>query len=80
MARNADALLRVTGASRINYEILGNSEPELHAHIFPRYANEPEERRKMPVWFYDWQTAVQYSERAHGELLGRIREALKPDA
>ena len=32
-----DALLQVTDAQRINYEILGNSEPELHAHIFPRY-------------------------------------------
>jgi hypothetical protein len=25
------------------YEILGNSEPELHAHLFPRYASEPDE-------------------------------------
>ncbi len=29
-----DALLEVTGAARINYEILGNSEPALHAHVF----------------------------------------------
>lgn len=35
-----DALLDVTKAHRINYEILGNSEPELHAHIFPRYEDE----------------------------------------
>jgi diadenosine tetraphosphate (Ap4A) HIT family hydrolase len=42
MVRLGDAMLKVTGASRINYEILGNSEPELHAHLFPRYANEPE--------------------------------------
>src|SRR4051794_39356109 len=36
-----DALLAVTGATRINYEILGNTEPALHAHVFPRYADEP---------------------------------------
>jgi diadenosine tetraphosphate (Ap4A) HIT family hydrolase len=30
-----DALLEVTDAYRINYEILGNTEPALHAHIFP---------------------------------------------
>src|SRR5512136_575391 len=57
MVRIGDAILKVTGATRINYEILGNSEPELHAHIFPRYDHEPEERRRMPVWFYDWQNA-----------------------
>lgn len=32
MARIGDALLAATGALRINYEILGNSEPQLHSH------------------------------------------------
>ena len=45
-----DALLEVTGAYRINYEILGNSEPALHAHIFPRYMHEHAEPRSVPVW------------------------------
>ena len=45
-----DALLDVTGAYRINYEILGNSEPALHAHIFPRYLSEPDAPRSVPVW------------------------------
>jgi diadenosine tetraphosphate (Ap4A) HIT family hydrolase len=45
-----DALLQVIGAYRINYEILGNTEPALHAHIFPRFMTEPEELRKIPVW------------------------------
>ncbi len=48
-----DALLQVTGARLINYELLGNSDPVLHAHIFPRYADEPDERRLGPVWLYD---------------------------
>jgi len=47
-----DALIEVTGAYRINYEILGNIEPVLHAHVFPRYLSEPENLRKSPVWFY----------------------------
>jgi diadenosine tetraphosphate (Ap4A) HIT family hydrolase len=45
-----DALLEVTDSFRINYEILGNSEPALHAHIFPRYMSEPDEPRSVPVW------------------------------
>ena len=48
-----DALLEHTDAYRMNYEILGNSEPALHAHIFPRYLSEPERFRKVPVWIYD---------------------------
>src|SRR5690348_17585271 len=38
MARLGDALLKVTGAVRINYAIFGNVEPALHAHVIPRYA------------------------------------------
>lgn len=47
-----DALLEVTEAYRINYEILGNTDPALHAHIFPRYMSEPEKYRNLPAWFY----------------------------
>src|SRR6185312_10593328 len=46
MALAGDALLAVTGCLRVNYDILGNSDPALHAHIVPRYASEPEERRR----------------------------------
>ena len=80
MARLGDAILQLTGATRINYEILGNSEPELHAHIFPRFASEPEDRRTKPVWFYDWQAAVRYSAGEHGQLQQQLRAALKSEA
>jgi len=76
MARIGDALLQATGALRINYEILGNSEPELHCHIFPRYASEPEGKRRMPVWFYDWKAAPPYVEAEHGALRERIAQLL----
>ena len=52
MALIGDALLEHTDSYRINYEILGNSEPALHAHIFPRYISEPEQSRQRPVWMY----------------------------
>lgn len=77
MARLGDAVLAATGAVRVNYEILGNSEPELHCHIFPRYASEPEDKRTMPVWFYDWKTAPPYAEAQHGELRNMIARLLK---
>jgi diadenosine tetraphosphate (Ap4A) HIT family hydrolase len=40
------------GLVRANYEILGNSLPCLHAHVFPRYAWEAPERLRGPVWLY----------------------------
>ena len=52
MAIIGDALLEVTNAVRCNYEILGNLDPALHAHIFPRYASESEEYRSLPPMFY----------------------------
>lgn len=52
MSQIGDALLEVTDATRINYDILGNTDSFLHAHIFPRYQSETPERLKMPVWLY----------------------------
>src|SRR5690349_18174687 len=47
-----DALLEVTGARLINYQLLGNTDRALHAHIHPRYADEPDDKRQFPVWEY----------------------------
>ena len=79
MARLGDAILRVTHAERINYEILGNSEPELHAHVFPRYGTEPPELRRNPAWFYDWGAAPRYDAAAHAGLRQALRSALLAD-
>lgn len=38
---------------RVNIEILGNTDPYLHAHIWPRYDWEPADRVRRPVWLYD---------------------------
>ena len=80
MALIGDAILKATNSYRINYEILGNSEPELHAHIFPRYMTEEEERRRKPAWFYDWANAVRFSEQEHGHIVKAIRGQLPAEA
>jgi diadenosine tetraphosphate (Ap4A) HIT family hydrolase len=53
MSLIGDALRCVCRPIKINYEILINAADFLHAHVFPRYDWEPEERRKKPVWLYD---------------------------
>ena len=57
MSRLGDALLKVTGAARINYAIFGNQEPALHAHVIPRYLDEPEALRTQQPFAYDWSAA-----------------------
>lgn len=58
---------------RINYEILGNSYPHLHAHIHPRYVWEPEHLRSAPVWLYPDRTDPRH---ALGPQHDQIRSAL----
>lgn len=76
MARLGDAVLQVTGAERINYEILGNIEPALHAHVIPRFADEPADRRRTAVWLHDWSTAPAYDDGRDRALADRIARAL----
>ena len=71
-----DALLQSTDSDRINYEILGNSEAALHAHIFPRYAHEDKELRSGPAWFYDWKNAPQFDLERDTPLMNRIHDHL----
>ena len=70
MVALGDALLAVTDAYRINYEIQGNSDQALHAHVFARYRSEDPLRRAGPVWMYDraLRDAAAFDPAAHGEL------------
>jgi diadenosine tetraphosphate (Ap4A) HIT family hydrolase len=72
MARVGDAVLAATGAVRVNYALFGNAEPALHAHVFPRRADEAPGIRTAQPWALDWQAAPQFSPALHGELQGRI--------
>jgi diadenosine tetraphosphate (Ap4A) HIT family hydrolase len=68
MSRLGDALLKVTGALRVNYAIFGNQEPALHAHVIPRYLDEPEALRAQQPWAYDWGAAPAFERASQAEL------------
>jgi diadenosine tetraphosphate (Ap4A) HIT family hydrolase len=75
MSRLGDALLKVTGAARINYAIFGNQDPALHAHVIPRYLDEPEGLRTEQPWAYDWSAAPAFERASFQELAdGVLRE------
>ena len=73
--RCGDAILAATGAERMNYETWGNSDPWLHTHLMPRYADEPPEKRQVPACMvYSWADAPRFDPDA--DLVRRIRAAL----
>jgi diadenosine tetraphosphate (Ap4A) HIT family hydrolase len=76
LANLGDAVLSVTGAERLNYEILGNVEAVLHAHVIPRYSWEPPELRRVPVWSHDWKTARAFDAERDRNLQQRIANVL----
>lgn len=62
-------LRELTEATRVNYAVLGNAEPHLHAHLIPRFpALEPVPHR--PPW------EDPRERRSLGERLGHLAEAL----
>lgn len=65
---------------RLNYEMLGNLDPTLHAHVVPRYESEPEQARTKAIWLYPSQVwndpARAYDEQRHGGLRAAIGKAL----
>ncbi|MGV8025149.1 MAG: HIT family protein [Anaerolineaceae bacterium] len=74
-----DAIMEVTDAYRINYALLGNSDPVLHAHIVPRYLSEPEELRKGLPWSYTNMVddSMMFSIEHDKELLDQLRKSIQ---
>ena len=77
MSRLGDALMRAASPVRINYAIFGNLEPALHAHVIPRYQDEPENLRTQHPWAYDWSRAPAFDPVAVGPLMRALRSELE---
>jgi diadenosine tetraphosphate (Ap4A) HIT family hydrolase len=72
-----DVLLELTDAVRINYEMLGNVEPALHAHIFPRYESEPAHLKLKPAWLYDWDAIEKFNLEQQKPFILKLKEGLE---
>lgn len=65
--------------SRVNLEILGNRDPFLHAHVWPRYGWEDAALRTRPVWSYPpshWSDPDHALSERHGSLRALITAEL----
>ena len=79
MVKIGDAILKVTDAFRINYGIMGNSQPVLHAHIVPRYMWEPDELRKGLPWDHPdiFAEATKFDAKRDQTLVDELRNILQ---
>ncbi len=80
MSLLGEALMAVCAPRRVNYEVLGNTDAYLHAHVWARYAWEPAEFIGGPVWRYprEQRSAPEhaFNPQTHGVLKQRIADAL----
>ena len=78
MAAIGDALMQVTGAYRINYAVMGNSDPNLHAHIVPRFSDEPEVYLHDQPWSYPREITMgrKFDEGRDRELIQQLKKVI----
>lgn len=81
MSLLGDAVARASAVKprRINYEILGNLEPALHAHVIPRFESEPEAMRTKAIWLYppEMWNAPEHRFDARNPSHAKMREGLR---
>ena len=79
MSLVAEAVYRAFKPQKLNYECLGNTDPHLHWHIFPRYEGDP--RPQGSVWVID--KAIRQAKKTRPtpeeleKLKGQLLEKLK---
>jgi diadenosine tetraphosphate (Ap4A) HIT family hydrolase len=76
MARLGQAVYGLVQPVRINYALFGNVEPALHAHVLPRYADEPTHLMQAHPWAYDWTAAPGFDAARDRPLLEALRARL----
>ena len=72
----AKALKEVTNATKINYELHGNTIPHLHMHLFPRYLDDP--FPGLPINYHRIEPSV-YAKGEFEEFTRNLRNKLKEE-
>lgn len=81
MSLVGEAVERACRPQRLDYEIFGDSDPFLHAHVLPRYAWKPTEYLRTPVSLYPRHMRLdpqhQFNSAKHHNLMEQIRASLR---
>lgn len=76
--RVGSSLHEAVGADRVNYAVLGNTEPHVHAHVIPRGAPGDENLQRTP-WEHPDPKAEMPREQVDA-ILQRLRESIDSSA
>jgi diadenosine tetraphosphate (Ap4A) HIT family hydrolase len=69
------AIATIMKPLKMNYDCLGNVEPHVHWHVFPRYESDP--MRRSPVWARpESERKVALDERDRRELIAALRKQI----
>lgn len=73
----SQAVFNAFKPEKLNYELLGNTEPHLHWHIFPRYKTDP--NKNHPIWVTDPKIRNAESTRPSKKELNEFKNKLKKE-
>ncbi|MDO8503541.1 MAG: HIT family protein [bacterium] len=74
MSMVAEAIFKAFRPKKLNYELLGNTDPHLHWHLFPRYKTDPEPTKA--VWHIDKEIRNNEKTRPSEKELHRLKTKL----
>ena len=72
-----EAVYNVFKPNKMNAELLGNGDPHIHWHFFPRYASDP--LRKHPVYRYPYEIIFRDEVRPTPDELSKMVSDLKEE-
>lgn len=75
MSTVAEAVYRSFKPKKLNYELLGNTAPHLHWHIFPRYNTDPNPNK--PVWLNFPPKKIEQDRKEIENLKSKLKQELK---
>ncbi len=74
MATVAEAVIKAFKPKKLNYELLGNSDPHLHWHLIPRYSDDP--NPKTAIWAIDYEIRCNKNSKPSEKKLKELKEKL----
>lgn len=74
MSLVAEAVYHAFQPKKLNYELLGNGEPHLHWHVFPRYQDDPNPTE--PIWLIDKKVRNADHSKPSNSEMNRLKEKL----
>ncbi|HTW94257.1 MAG TPA: HIT family protein [Tepidisphaeraceae bacterium] len=74
MSLVAEAVYRAFSPVKLNYELLGNSDPHVHWHIIPRYRDDT--APNQPIWLVDRKLRCSEEARPSAQVIQQLKKSV----